>query len=353
VAVILGLVLGFAFALILESVDTSVGTIEDVESLTKVPVLGIIPSVALPEARAIGNRLMRRFQRKVLHKPTTHEEERQARLCVHFKSTSPVAEAYRNVYTNLKLDGTKKTFLITSAGPREGKSTVVTNLGLTLAQAGLRTLIVSADIRRPTMARTFGIPREPGLTEVILGITPFENAVRNITDIMLGDMPFDSLLCTPGLDTLWILTSGQLPFNPAKLLESRELEHLVSRLKQEFDIILFDSPPVLPVTDASLLASRLDAVVLVYEIGRTTRDALLRTKNQLDGVGAHVSGVILNQTRSETQGEIIYPYYQKYKYYREEEPASQRNPLSTAAVSSASAGDPGFSRGGRRTRASA
>jgi capsular exopolysaccharide synthesis family protein len=239
---------------------------------------------------------------------------------LQYNPTSPVAEAYRNIHTNLKLNGTQKTVLITSAGPREGKSTVLTNLGMAIAQTGVKTLLISSDIRRPILARSFGIKREPGLTEVLLEMVSLDEAVRNVTDFMLGDMGIEDVQQTPGLDNLWLLTSGQLPFNPAKILESKELIGLIAELKRRFEVIIFDSPPVLPVTDASLLASKMDSVIIVYEIGRTSRDALLRAKSQLDGVNAKTSGVILNQTRSETDADVIYPYYYKYRYYRTETP---------------------------------
>ncbi|MBU4304572.1 MAG: AAA family ATPase [Candidatus Omnitrophica bacterium] len=319
ISAILGLVLGFAFALVLESLDTSIGTIEDVEGIMHVPVLGVIPSVSMDDEEKSKRRFFFRFKRKILSKPKTEEEERHVRLILQYNPKSPGAEAYRNIYTNLKLDGTKKTFLITSAGPREGKSTALTNLGLAIAQTGVKVIIVSSDIRRPSLAKTFGIKREPGLTEVLLGMMPLDEAVRNITDFMLGEMKFDDIQRTPGLDNLWLLPSGQLPFNPAKLLESKELTNLIEEMKERFDIIIFDSPPILPVTDASILATQVDAVIMIYEIGRTSRDALLRAKNQLDAVGAKVEGIVLNQTRSETDVDVIFPYYYKYRYYREED----------------------------------
>jgi polysaccharide biosynthesis transport protein len=315
---ILGIVLGFAFALVLESLDTSIATIEDVESIMKVPVLGVIPSVMMGEELKSRRSFFKNFRKKVLHKANTEVEDRYVRLLLQYNPTSPVAEAYRNVHTNLKLDQSRKTLLITSAGPREGKSTCLTNLGLAIAQTGIKTLLVSADIRRPVIAKAFGIKREPGLTEVLLGMIPFEDAVRNITDYMLGSIDFDQIRQTPGLDNLWVLTSGQLPFNPAKILESKEFEQLTVELKEKFDLIIFDSPPVLPVTDASLMASKMDMVIMIYEIGRTSRDALLRAKTQLDSVGAKICGVILNQTRNETDVDVLYPYYYKYRYYREE-----------------------------------
>lgn len=320
IGAVLGIVLAFTFALILESLDTSIATIEDVEHIVKVPVLGVIPPVAIG-GKTKTKKMFFNIKRKLLNQPKTEEEERYIHLLSHYDSSSPVAEVYRNVRTNLRLDESRKTILITSAGPKEGKSAVVSNLGHAVAQTGMKTLLISSDIRRPILAKTFGIKREPGLTEVLLGMVSLEEAVKNITDFMLGEMNFDRIQQTPGLDNLWVLTSGQLPFNPAKILESKELTNLIEELREKFDLIIFDSPPVLPVTDASLLAPKMDMVIMVYEIGRTSRDALLRAKNQLISVGAKIVGIILNQTRQETAETVIHPYYYRYKYEEAEKEA--------------------------------
>jgi Mrp family chromosome partitioning ATPase len=117
---------------------------------------------------------------------------------------------------------------------------------------------------------------------------------------------------SPRMENIWILTSGHIPSNPAELLESPEMGNLIKELRDKFDVILFDSPPVLPVTDAVLLASKVDGVILCYEVGRTSRDALARAKIQLESAGAKIVGLILNHTVP--QSAAIYPYYYSYKY---------------------------------------
>ncbi|MFH2137088.1 MAG: GNVR domain-containing protein [Candidatus Omnitrophota bacterium] len=322
----LGLILGFALALVLENLDTSIGTIEDVERIADVPVLGVIPSVLLEGSERKKRGVFRNFKNKLMNRETEEVDEKSIRMILHYNPTSPIAEAFRNVHTNLKLTREKKTILVTSAGPREGKSTTVTNLALAVAQAGMKVLIVSTDIRRPVIGKTFGIDKEPGLTDVLLGMISLDDAVKNVTDFMLGDMSFEDIQQTPGLDNLWVLTSGKLQFNPAKLLESKEFTDSVEAMKERFDVIFFDSPPVLPVTDSSLIAKKMDCVIMVYEIGRTSREALLRAKNQLDSVGANIAGIVLNQTRQEIEADVIQPYYYKYKYYKstEEEAAEKK-----------------------------
>ena len=316
-----GLILGFTIAFLFETLDTSIGTIEDVEKSVKLPVLGIIPSI--PGYAEQGKSILTRFSRKILRARKTNIQEAYIRLIVHHKPKSPMAEAYRHLRTNLKLHQSQGVFLITSAGPREGKTTVLINLGLAVAQKGVKTLLVSSDLRRPALAKSLGIKKEPGLNEVITGTVKLEDALRSITDIMLGDMEFSEIMKTPGIENLWILPCGHVPPNPAEILETRELQELIEELKKKFDIILFDSPPALLVTDASLLASKVDGVVLCYEIGRISRDSLLRAKTQLEAAGANISGVVLNHISPQTEAMTPYPYYYRYKYKYYAEDAKQ------------------------------
>ena len=210
--------------------------------------------------------------------------------------------------------------LITSAGSQEGKTTVLINLGLTVAQTGARILLISGDLRRPAIAKTFGVKREPGISELISGTVPLEEAFRNISDLILGDSGLHNITKTPGLENITILPCGKLPHNPAEILESREWAALLQELRERFDYIFLDSPPVLPVADASILASQVDSVVLCYEIGKISRDALLRAKNQLESVGAHIAGVVLNQIKPQAMALHPYPYYANYVYRYNEEP---------------------------------
>jgi tyrosine-protein kinase Etk/Wzc len=322
-----GLMLGFILAILFETLDTSIGTIEDVENSVKLPVLGVIPSI--PSDPEHGKSVLKQFKKKISRIRKTKMQEAYTRLIVHHKPKSTMAEAYRHLRTNLKLHKSRGLFLITSAGPREGKTTVLVNLGLAVAQKGVKTLLISSDLRRPALAKTFGIKKEPGLNEVITGTARLEDAIRSIADIMLGDMELRHVMKTPGMENIWILTSGHVPLNPAEILESDELHRLVEELKQKFDVILFDSPPVLLVTDACLIASKVDGVVLCYEIGRMARDALMRAKAQLELAGAKISGVVLNHITPQTEPMTYYPYYRyryryKYRYYADDAERAER-----------------------------
>ncbi|MFC1804988.1 polysaccharide biosynthesis tyrosine autokinase [Candidatus Omnitrophota bacterium] len=325
IGALLGLILGIALAFVRESMDTSIGTIEDVEGTVKLSVLGIIPSIVhkVSKRRSIFIKVRNRF----FPSQNDPDDEVYIRMISHHESASPVSEAFRNIRTNLKLDPTRKTILVTSAAPREGKTTVLVNLGLTVAQTGAKTLLVSTDLRRPALARTFGIEREPGLSEALIGAVKLDDALRNVTDIMLGSIGVDHIIKSPGLGNISILPSGQLPNNPAEILESEKMHGLIEELKKRFDFVFFDSPPILPVTDASLLAPKLDGVVLCYEMGRTSRDALIRAKMQLQTVGAKILGVVLNHISPQTESLSPYPYYYRYKYryYREEAQGSKKD----------------------------
>lgn len=320
---IMGLVLGTGLAFMVETLDTSIGTIEDVENLVKLPVLGAIPCI-VSESEDKKN-IFTKFKRKITFAQNSGIEEDYIRLIVHHMPKSPMAEAYRNLRTNLKLDASQKVFLITSAGPREGKTTLLTNLALTMAQRGAKTLLISSDLRRPSLAKSFGIKSEPGLNEFMTGTVSLDDALMNISDIMLGDMRLDEIMKTPGIENIWILPTGHLPLNPAEILESTKLPKLIVELRKRFDVIFFDSPPVLPVTDASLLASKVDSVVICYESGRTARAALVRAKIQLESVGAKILGVVLNHIAPQSQTMEPYPdyYSYKYSYYGKEEPGKK------------------------------
>ncbi|HOX54857.1 MAG TPA: polysaccharide biosynthesis tyrosine autokinase [Candidatus Omnitrophota bacterium] len=311
VGIVVGLMLGLILAFVTESLDTSIGTIEDVENLLKVPVLAIIPSIRteVADEKPWWKRgLFPQMQ-------PTKEEEREAALSVLFKPLSQIAESYRILRTNLKISDTKKAFLITSCGPQEGKTTVLVGLGITLAQKGIKTLIIDSDLRRPSVHKKLGITKESGINEIINKSMTWQDAIKGLPDILMGELGFDEVLKNPGLDNLSIITSGASSNNPSELLGSKAMESLIAEFRNNFDVILFDSPPSLAITDASVLAPLLDGVVIVYEMGRTARAALLRAKIQLQAVGANVLGVALNHIKPESYVATgYYPYYYHYKY---------------------------------------
>lgn len=312
---VMGLLLGFILAFIFENLDTSIGTVEDIETIVKLPVLAVIPRVNL------GGKTKMDYLKSLFKKENTREDEAKIRLLVHYQPKSSEAEAYKVLRTNLKINSNHKVFIVTSAGPKEGKTTVLVNLGLAIAQAGMKTLLVSTDLRKPSLEKSFGIPVEPGFSEVAAKVLPWSKAFRGINDFLLGKIGIEDALKTRGLDNLFILTAGGTISNPSEILSSENIKSLAEELRSNFDVVLFDSPPVLPLSDALLLSSFCDGVILVYEIGRTSRDALIRTKSQLESYGGKISGIVMNQIKPEMSAYSGYRYYSysKYKYYSSEE----------------------------------
>ncbi|MBI5873366.1 MAG: AAA family ATPase [Candidatus Omnitrophica bacterium] len=318
---LLGLIMGIALAFLFETVDPSIGTIEDVENVIKLHVLGVVPSVhgeIEPEKRPDWFSFFVRPS-PLQAKEKQKEIDRYVRLFVHYKPTSLVAEAFRTIQANLKISAEgPKVFLVTSSGPGEGKTTALINLGLTCAQSGFKTLLVSSDLRRPTIARAFGLKREFGLREYLEGTLDLDGIVKNVSDMVLGEMGYEEILKFPGIENISIIPSGDIPDNPAALLDSGHLKKLVADAKKNYDLVLFDSPPILPIADATILAPLMDSVIIVYEIGKTARQALMRAKLQLESTGAKLSGVILNNIKPRTESIMFsYPYYYKYKYREE------------------------------------
>lgn len=208
------------------------------------------------------------------------------------------AEAFRTLRTNLQfssVDQPYKKLLITSAGPGEGKTTVIANLGVALAQAGKKTLLFDTDLRRPALYKVFGIDEAVGLTSLLTGEEVVGQAIQATTQ-----------------PNLFLLPTGPLPSNPSELLGSQKMKELIMSLERSFDILLFDSPPVTLAADASVLATLVDGVLLVIKAGTQPAQVLRRVREQLEAVKAHLIGAILNAVDFKRDG---YYYGYSYKYY--------------------------------------
>jgi len=305
---ILGLVLGLIVSLILEAMDSSVGTIEEVESFLDTSVVGFVPQLEHDEALEL-------FSGVKELKTSGHHLERQIRLISHFSPPSTISEAYRSLRTNLLFSqtGGHKVILVTSSTVKEGKSTIAANLAVVLAQQGGRILLIDADMRKPMQHHTFGLKRDPGLSECLLGQYHWQDAVKRFSDVMLGDMGIDQALLTPGLDQLEILTCGIVNANPPDLLAAPMMDTILKEVREEYDMVIIDMPPLLHTTDATILASKVDGVLLVYHIGSVVRGALKRVKNNIEAVGGNVLGIILNGVRGELSPD--YATYKMNHYY--------------------------------------
>ncbi len=264
---VVGLIFGVGLAFFLEYMDTSVKSLEDVERYLEVPVLAVIP-------KEVG----------VLHKQS---------------GLSPDAEAYRILRTNIEFNrksADANAITVVSGGAGEGKSTTLVNLAYICAQGGYNTLMIDGDLRRPRLHTFFDINNSVGLTNYLT------------TDLMLEDV----ILQTP-VDNLYFMPSGILPADAAGILNSRRMSELIADVKSRFDLVLIDSPPILGVSDASVLASECDLTMIVIQHRKLPRSMLVRVKQAIENVGGTLLGVVLNNVdvRSDNQ----YQYYTSYYTY--------------------------------------
>ncbi len=285
---VLGLILGLGFAFFLEYLDTSVKTLDDVERYLGVPVLAVIP-------KDVG----------ILHKQS---------------GISPDAEAYRILRTNIEFNrksADANSITVVSGGAGEGKSTTLVNLAYICAQGGYNTLMIDADLRRPKLHTFFDINNSVGLTNYLT------------TDLQLEDV----ILQTP-IDNLYFMPSGILPADAAGILNSRRMSELIADVKNRFDLVLIDSPPILGVSDASVLASEVDLTMIVIQHRKLPRSMLMRVKQAIENVGGNLLGVVLNNVdvRSDSQ----YQYYTSYYTYyspTNSEPKAKTRPAKSESTS--------------------
>ena len=216
---------------------------------------------------------------------------------------SPISEAFRTLRTNIKfsnLDKPLKTILVTSPIPEAGKSSVSINLALTMAQDKYKVILVDADLRKPTIHKIFQQDNKTGLTNILVEDKKIKEVMRKMSDVD---------------PNLYFIPSGPIPPNPSELLGSNKMKELLKELQEQADFIIFDSPPVIAVTDALVLATQVDGVVLVLNFGEVPREAAKQTKVLLEKVKANILGVVLNKIDMEKEAQY-YPYY--YYYYGDE-----------------------------------
>jgi polysaccharide biosynthesis transport protein len=314
IGALVGLAVGLVLAFIRENLDTSIGTIEDVEAYLGVPVLGVVPHI---DSRETVQRILER--RPALAQIDPESLLSHSLLITHFDPKSPVAEAYRTLRTNIqfaRMERSGKVLVVSSPTLQEGKTTTIVNLALTMAQSGLKTLLIGANMRRPSIHRFFGIEREPGLSNILVGSAEWRDCVRGVADILMGRFEMEDIMAAPGLDNLHIIEAGPVPANPSELLSTPAMTGFLHSVRDVYDIVLVDTPPILPVTDSAIVASQADGVVLVYQAGKVGRLVLKRAKVHVENVGGKVWGVVLNDVKTEIAG---YAYTQYYTHYYGEE----------------------------------
>ncbi len=274
----LGLIGGIGVALVLEYLDTTIKSAEDLERTVNAPFLGIIPSFA------------------------TDENATPDELFTYRYPKSSITESCRSIRTNIMFSSVGKNLkrlLVTSAGPQEGKTTAVINLGIIFAQGDKKVLIVDSDLRRPRLHRAFKCSRKLGLTNLIM-----------------NEATLDDVIVATEAPNVFLIPCGPIPPNPSELLGGERMREISDQLAARFDLVLFDSPPVVAVTDAVVMSKMVDGVVLIAKAGKTTSEIIAKASRLLQGVGGHILGAVLNDFNVRSAG---YRYYYYYYHYRSRE----------------------------------
>ncbi len=300
IGILFGLAAGFGLAFIIEFFDSSVKTLYDIEK-HNLSVLGVIP--AMNEKKIKPNSIIGSF----LQKNTVKNGSIERQLITLDSPKSPIAEAYRSLRTTLLYSSTKsevKSLIVSSAGPGDGKTTTVANLAITLANMGKKTILIDTDLRRPVVNKVFNIDKSPGVTDYLAGY---------IDD-------FSKVIVKSSIENLYVVPSGVVPPNPSELLGSKRLSELIKKLENEWDMVLFDSPPLVAVTDATMISKEIDKIIIVVKVGQTENSAFEHTINALKNVSAPIGGIILNAVTESHNYGYYYYYYQYYNYYGQDKP---------------------------------
>lgn len=305
ISALLGLFLGMIAAFVRESHGTSIGQSQEIEAYLEVPVLGVVPKF---DERAL----------KKLAREQVGEKESEEKVGIFSKlfcllaPQSTVSETIRAIRSNLQFAcaGREiKTILMTNLGFEKGRlstssgSATLVNLALLLAEDGKRVLLVDANLRNPVIHERFGLAREPGLTDALVEGTDWTEKVRTATDLMMGPLGIERVLCAPELDFIDVLTAGTISSNPSKILQSARLETLVKSMREQYDYVLFDAAPILSVADSTVLSSKLDGVVLLCQNEGTKKLALQRAKTLLRQARGALLGVVLTNVKPERLSE--------------------------------------------------
>jgi capsular exopolysaccharide synthesis family protein len=293
-AILVGLVGGIGLALLREYLDNTVKNPDDIENLARLPSLAVVPAFANPNGHSSRSRLP-----KMLKGQGSAAREGRVELVSHLQPQSQISEAFRALRTSLLLsqaDHPPQVILMTSALPREGKTTAAANLAVTLAQLGDKTLLVDGDLRKPGVSRALSMAggKYAGLSSYLAGVSTLDLITVQ----------------HPGISNLSVIPTGPVPPNPADLLSSHRLSEMIMELRQRYKFVVIDSPPIMAATDAVILSVLADGVLLVVRSGETPKEAFTRTCDLLSSVKARVLGVVLNAVDSGSPD-----YYYSYRYY--------------------------------------
>lgn len=284
----MGLLLGLAFAFLLETMDTSIRTIEEIEEFAGVPVLGVAPLIVIEP-----------MDTSKFEPGPGRPQPNTPGSVVHFHPRDPTSEAYRGLASTLDFvffnDG-HRVLLVASATPQEGKTTSVSNIGIALANSGKKTLVIDCNLRHPGITKIFGLSGHAGMAEILANVVPAPVCIY-----------------PTAIENLDIIPTGALPGHPVELIKSG-LPALLRELSSIYAAVVIDSPPILPVADASIISSMAGGTLLIYSQGKAPRDVLLRAKSKIETAKGRVIGTFLNKVKPEGElGRNYYYYY--YAYY--------------------------------------
>ena len=315
IALFLALGLGVGLALLLEYLDDTVHSTDEVERLLHLPALAVIPS-------ALGNSRRRLLGGSgALQKRNGHPSD-NPELLMNVDGRSPLAESYRHLRTSVLLSTAgraPRSLLVTSSLPGEGKTTTAVNTAVSLAQTGASVVIIDADMRRPRLRSIFGLSDRAGLSSILSS--------------ELAETEVLAMVSKEEATGLHVLTSGPIPPNPAELLGSDQMRRLLATLQSQFNHVVVDSPPVTSFTDGVLISTMVDGVLLVVHGGKSSRHVVKRSRQLLQDVGAKIFGVVLNNVNLQSHD---YYYYQRYygsSYYKHDREEEVESAAATASRS--------------------
>ncbi|MCG2715831.1 MAG: polysaccharide biosynthesis tyrosine autokinase, partial [Candidatus Marinimicrobia bacterium] len=289
--IFMGLGLGVGIAFVKEYLDHTVRSSEDLQKLG-LTTISIVPRIDIKSA-------LEKIQQD--GKVDDEEYALKSRLISHYDPKSTVAEAYRTLRTNIQFmspDKPLRSMVVSSGGPGDGKSTTVANIAIAFANLEKKVLLIDADLRKPILHKVFDVPRGPGLTHRLVQDLNDQDVIRETQ-----------------VPNLYLVTCGDVPPNPSELLASQKLKDFIARMKAEYDVVLLDSPPIIAVTDASILSTLTDAIMLVVNSGKTDQRVLKRSIDLLSQVNTNLIGAVLNGVNISAGYDSYYYYYHYYYYY--------------------------------------
>lgn len=300
IGALLGAVCAVMMCFLVETMDTSIGRVEDIEEQTGLSVMALIPYLGARKKKLWGG--------------NGRSEDMHSRLIFNQPEQSQAAECYRTLRESAQAALSERdlgnVLMLTSAAPREGKTLTTVNLSLLSVQMGRRVLLLEAEMRNPRIHKFLSVERSPGLSDVLMGRASLGECTRGIVDLLMGAPEWDSLLGQPNIEQLHLLTSGTSCSNPAELIASEGMGRLLEEASESYDMVYVDTPPVMPVVDTFTLGDWIRPALMVYTVGGVSRHLLMRSLKLLDEKGIEVLGIVLNQIES----DVHLPAYYRRAY---------------------------------------